>query len=333
MTRITPRTCLWPLTISLFVTFALSIGLTYQSNNHCYAATCAETNLPLQTRLHVVIWYLWLSITVAVLAVRAFHLNVQKFVKQPTFSRQIPILGKQLAISGVIMVLWILALYGTIVGVWWTGLRDYFVERGIQGYLIGGNKKLAAIALTGHMCDVTMGMVLIPISRHSALRSFFKIAVSTSLAFHMLVAYLLFALVIIHASLYVSWVAFFNTLTIRLKMVFPVLNPTYTYEEVWPGLATSLGSWRLSLIFSGAVTAFIMLLVLITTLPKFRVIFYFTHLLTIVAVVVICLHGSTMFYCTAPGLMMWALDWGMRIYELKARISGRVSTLGKGWYV
>ncbi len=40
MTRITPRTCLWPLTISLILTFALSIGLTFQSDHHCYAATC-----------------------------------------------------------------------------------------------------------------------------------------------------------------------------------------------------------------------------------------------------------------------------------------------------
>ncbi|TAQ84564.1 hypothetical protein B7494_g7113 [Chlorociboria aeruginascens] len=41
---------------------------------------------------------------------------------------------------------------------------------------------------------VTLGMALVPISRHSALSSFFKLSVATGLAFHMLTAYTLFAL-------------------------------------------------------------------------------------------------------------------------------------------
>ncbi|KAI9796650.1 MAG: hypothetical protein M1833_006090 [Piccolia ochrophora] len=29
---------------------------------------------------------------------------------------------------------------------------------------------------------------------------------------------------------------------------------------------------------------------------------------------------------------MWLLDWGMRLYELKERLDGKVSAMGKGWY-
>ena len=32
---------------------------------------------------------------------------------------------------------------------------------------MGGNNALAAIALTGHYADVTMGMVLLPVSRYA----------------------------------------------------------------------------------------------------------------------------------------------------------------------
>lgn len=82
--------------------------------------------------------------------------------------------------------------------------------------------------------------------------------------------------------------------------------------------------------------AFLFLLIFITTLPFIRSrqfnLFYFTHLLGIVAIVVICLHASTMFYCTAPGVMMWLLDWLLRLYELHTPLDANIKDLGKGWY-
>ena len=154
----------------------------------------------------------------------------------------------------------------------------------------------------------------------------------------MIQAYVLFALVVIHGLLYASWVAAYNNARnlARLPSVFPVLNPTYLYHEVWPGNPSSLGIWRASLIFTGIVTTLIMLAVFITTFPVIRRkhfnLFYFTHLLMILAVVVICLHASTVFYCTAPGLAMWILDWGMRIYELSGKMDSTLVAVGKGWF-
>lgn len=337
MTRITPRTCLWPLAGSLVVTFCLSIGLTFRSDHHCYAGTCGEWLFPLQARLHVVVWYCWLSISVTVLAIRAFQPTMRKILQKPLFERKIPFLGKHLGVGGLLVALWIVALYGIVTGIWWIRLRDYFTQRGLEGGVLSGNGRLAAIALTGHMCDITMGMAIIPISRHSALASFFKISVATTLTFHMFTAYTLFVLVVTHGFLYVSWIPVFNSLSQKLRLVYPVLNPTYLYNEAWPGNSSSLGVWRASLIFTGITSSFIMFLIFITTLPFIRNrhfnIFYFTHLLGIIAVIVICLHASTMFYCTSPGLMMWLLDWAMRLYELRASLEGSIKALGKGWYL
>ena len=319
------------------MTFTLSIGLTYRSHRHCYAGTCGEWLFPLQARLHVVVWYFWISISVTCLGVRAFSPELRRILCHSLFDRKLPILGKHFAVSGLLILAWILVLYGTIAGIWWIRLRDYFVDRGSENGVSAGNHRLAAIALTGHFCDVTMGMVLLPISRHSALASFFKLSVSTTLAFHMVTAYTLFTLVLIHGFLYVSWVTVFNTFSGTLRRVYPVLNPTYLYHETWPGNTTSLGVWRASLVFTGLFTAIIMCLILITTLPKVRQrhfnIFYFTHLTVIVAVIVICLHASTMFYCTSPGLVLWLLDWGMRVYELRKAVDAKVSTIGNGYYV
>lgn len=336
MTRITPRTCLYPLTGSLLITFGLSIALTFRSNHHCYAGTCGEWLFPLQARLHVIVWYFWISISVTFLAIRAFHPKLRLVLRQPLVHGKLPVIGKQLAVSGCLAFVWIISLYGIIVGIWWVRLRDYFGARGRDGGIFNGNNKLAAVALTGHLCDVTMGMVLIPISRHSALASFFKLSVSTTLAFHMIMAYTLFTLVLIHGFFYISWIPVFNSLSERLRMVYPVLNPTYLYNETWPGYSSSLGIWRASLIFTGLLTAVIFGLIFITTLPPVRNkhfnLFYFTHLLSIVAVIIICLHASTMFYCTSPGLAMWLLDWGMRLYELSQALHGNITTYGNGWY-
>ncbi|OBT84862.1 hypothetical protein VE02_05898 [Pseudogymnoascus sp. 03VT05] len=331
MTRITPRTCLYPLAASLVVAFALSISLTFRSNHHCYAATCGEWLFPLQARLHVAVWYSWLSLFVTFLAVRAFSPELRRFLRLP-----VPGLEKYVSVSGLLVGVWVVVLYGALIGVWWWRLRDYFVARGHEGGVEKGNGTLAAIALLGHLCDVTLGMVLVPISRHSALASFFSLSVSTTLKFHMATAYTLFGLVIVHGFLYVSWVPTFNALSAQLRMVFPVLNPTYLYHETWPGDTSALGVWRASLIFSGVLTTAIMALIAVTTVPVVRRkhfdLFYYTHLLIIPGVIIICLHASTIFYCAAPGLLMWVLDWGMRLYELRRKLDGKISIVGNGWY-
>ena len=336
MARITPRTCLYPLTGSLLLTFGLSFGLTFRSNHHCYAGTCGEWLFPLQARLHVVIWYSWILISMVFFLVRAFQPQLHRFLRRQLFHYRLPLGGEGVAVSGLLGFIWVISLYGIIVGVWWIRLRDYFVDRGQKGGVQEGNNRLAAIALTGHLCDVTMGMALIPISRHSALASFFKLSVSTTITFHMLTAYTLFVLVLIHGFLYVSWVATFNALSERLQTVFPVLNPTYLYDETWPGNSSALGVWRASLIFTGIVAATIMGLISVTTLPVIRAkhfnLFYFTHLTIIVAVTIVCLHASTVFYTAAPGLVMWVLDWSMRLYELREVVPGKVTHLGNGWY-
>lgn len=151
MTRITPRTCLWPLAGSVSVMFGLSLGLTFRSNHHCYAGTCGEWLFPLQARLHVVVWYVWLSLSITFLALRTFHPKMRKILVKPLFESKLPLIRKQLAISGLGLVLWVSILYGVITAIWWTRLETYFTERGNMGGVRAGNGRLAAIALTGRL--------------------------------------------------------------------------------------------------------------------------------------------------------------------------------------
>lgn len=149
MKRITPRTCLWPLTGSLIASFALSLGLTFRSDHHCYAGTCGEWLFPLQARLHVVVWYCWLSLSITILALRAFHPSIRRSLHKQLYTNQIPIVRKSLTASGVLVIFWVLSLYGIVIGIWWLRLREYFVGRGEQGGMMNGNRRVAAVALTG----------------------------------------------------------------------------------------------------------------------------------------------------------------------------------------
>ena len=213
---------------------------------------------------------------------------------RPVATRKLPVVRRHVSIGFLTMLFWVISLYGIAIGVWWVPLRDCFIHRNDVAGIGVGSSRLAAIALTGHLCDITMGMVLLPISRHSALASFFQL--STTLTNRALTAYTLFVLVIIHGCLYVSWVPAFDSLSAQLRKVIPILNPTYLYTQVWPGDTSSIGIWRASMIFSGSFAALIMCAIAITTLPKVRRanfnLFYFTHLLAILMVIVICLLSS-----------------------------------------
>ncbi|KAL8715359.1 MAG: hypothetical protein Q9220_000692 [cf. Caloplaca sp. 1 TL-2023] len=160
---------------------------------------------------------------------------MQKTLGKQIFRRKVPLVKRGITAGASLMTLWILTLYAIIIGIWWNRLHAYFVDRGTTGGISHGGNRLAAVALTGHMCDVTMGLALIPVSRHSALASFFQLSVASTLTLHMLSAYTLFTLVLAHALIYVSWIRIFSGLSAQARMVIPVLNPTYLYHETWPG--------------------------------------------------------------------------------------------------
>lgn len=312
---ITPRTCLWPLTGAICISFALSIGLSYRSNTHCYAAVCPERHSPFQTRIQVVVWYLWLALTVTVLGFRSFKLPLRKFL-----NKQIRLLGTKdrFSLSSILMVLWIMGLYGTSWGIWWNQLERWYTYRGPG--MNDSAELIAAISLTGQWSAMSLGLALTPVSRHSALGSFFKLTFSGTQAFHTVVSYLLINMVLLHALLYVYWVGYWNTWPADKRELFPVFNPAYNADEVYPGNKTVLGRGRASLVFTGGAAAFIMLMIVITSIRivrrKWFRIFYWVHAMCIPAIVIASLHSSTLFYCIAPVVFMWLLDKCVYLYAL-----------------
>lgn len=83
------------------------------------------------------------------LALRAFHPSIRRGLHKQLYTNQLPIVRKSLTISGVLVIFWVLSLYGILVGLWWLRLQGYFVTRGEQGGMMNGNRRVAAVALTG----------------------------------------------------------------------------------------------------------------------------------------------------------------------------------------
>lgn len=214
----------------------------------------------------------------------------------------------------------------------------------------------AAISITGRCSAMSLGLALTPVSRHSALGSFFKLTFNGTQAFHMMVSYLLISLVLLHALLYIYWVGYWKTWPADQQTLFPVYNPTYNASEVYPGNKTTLGRYRASLVFTGGAATFIMLMIFITSIrlvrQKWFRIFYWVHSMCVLAIILASLHSSTVFQCIAPGVLMWLLDKFvpypaaavllrdangcnrlMRIYELYGALYGTITPLGKGWYL
>ena len=304
---ITPRTCLWPLTGALCISFALSMGLTYRSNGSCYAGVCSETHSPLQTRLQVAVWYLWLALSVTVLGFRSFKPWLRKFLNM-----RISVFGTthKAWLSSILMALWISSLFGIITGIWWRELHRFYLSQGPD--MVQSAGVLAAISLSGQWAALAFGLALTPVSRHSALGSFFKLSFSGTQKFHMMVSYLLITLVFVHTLLYLYWVGYWKTWPADKQALFPVYNPEHSNDEVYPGNKTALGKYRASLVFTGGASAFILLLIVITSNRFVRgrwfKIFYWVHTLSILSIIVAALHSSTLFYCIAPGIFMWLLD-------------------------
>lgn len=72
-----------------------------------------------------------------------------------------PWVGK-MTVGGLVLVLWQTSLYAVLLVNWWPELRRYFTRRG-EG--LPGNITVAFVAQSGHLADVTMGLVLLPVTR------------------------------------------------------------------------------------------------------------------------------------------------------------------------
>ena len=150
------------------------------------------------------------------------------------------------------------------------------------------------------------------------------------LRFHKLVGYLLLLATFIHFIPFFAWIPVFAMAKAPLKSVFGVDNPTMSQPEVEENY------YYASVLASGVLAVVIMIVIVITSLPKYRRrsynTFYITHFLSILFFVLISIHASTDFYLLLPGLLLWLGDWLLRLSNLSSRVNAQLRAESNGWY-
>ncbi|POS76834.1 hypothetical protein DHEL01_v204765 [Diaporthe helianthi] len=100
--------------------------------------------------------------------------------------------------------------------------------------------------------------------------------------------------------------------------------------------------WYYATLSTGMFGFLLMVLIIITSLPALRRksynVFYYVHVIASFWVfVALSVHASTDFYFLLPGLVLWMVDWGWRLFRgtsggLGRKVVGSLENAGEGWY-
>lgn len=101
-------------------------------------------------------------------------------------------------------------------------------------------------------------------------------------------------------------------------------------------------SWYTQTTYTGAATLVVLLLIVLTALPsvrrRFYNVFYFSHvIISILILVGAGIHASTDIYLLIPGLVLWTVDWAIRLFGGEAGGLHKTQVVSvedarNGWY-
>ena len=177
----------------------------------------------------------------------------------------------------------------------------------------------AALMGSGHMGDVLLGLVLIPLGRHSFLPSLLGIHIDAALRFHKRCGILLCLVTIAHGG--VIW-------TKTTMLLTPASYGYWTFNIGVPG-----PKWIFYVSNGGFMTTFgfiagaALLILWIFTLPAVRRrlyhIFYAVHVIFgPLMIITASFHTSSIWYYSMPGAFLLLVDWIIRIKNYSMGIKG-----------
>ena len=179
---------------------ALTIGLTFAP---CYSSLRVENLNPDQTRIHIGVYYALLASVGLFLAAKVYLKPVQRFSDTYVWDRVIPVLGKRVSLGGLLLFLWISAATFASVAYWLPAQHRWWYARGtLVDWTPSSLSRAAWTGITGHWCDIWIGLVMIPVGRNSIVGRAFHLHTSTLLFAHKLLAYALFLGSLVHGITY-----------------------------------------------------------------------------------------------------------------------------------
>ncbi|KAJ4989555.1 hypothetical protein SVAN01_04932 [Stagonosporopsis vannaccii] len=311
----------------------ITIGLTYAP---CYATVCPEEFLHRETKIHLGTFYLMLAIFGSALFLRSYVTSLRTFSSY-CLSFEIPILHKRLSVGGLLASVWIVGSTLATTAIWLQPLLDFWGLRTDPLDWTTTKLQLTITGVTGHYADVLMGLLIIPVSRNSLVGRAFGIHQSTLMAAHKLISYLFTAAVVAHGVTYLIY-AMAPFAESELKdHTFATGNPTMTLAE-----AEARSFWYTTTTYNGIAVLLIIIVIVLTSLPFVRRknynTFYYFHVFCGTSIFIgASIHASTDFYLLLPGLFLWVIDIGMRLFSGESggshnKVTAIIENAGADWY-
>ncbi|MCJ1405679.1 hypothetical protein MMC11_008908 [Xylographa trunciseda] len=326
-----PHAVYYLLTLSMIAAFGgFAIGLTFAP---CHASMCVEQFFPLQARIHIAAFYGLLIVVTLLLTFRVLFKSIHKLSNLYISNIVWPILGKRISVGGLLFVVLTGIMTFGSVGYWCSAEYKWWNDRGVLVNYTTYTYRLAWTGITGHWCDISIGLVALPVGRNSILGRLFHLHVSTFLFAHKLLAYALFLGSLVHGIMYYTFVGTSASGSSAVADAFPVDNPTISSAE-----AAVRGPISFLVLPTGVISFAMIMAVTVSSLPALRRrsynAFYFIHIVLAVMIVILtCLHASTNFYFLLPGIVLGISDWVRRVsHSLKKKSTAVVEDAGSGWY-
>ncbi|KAF4950144.1 hypothetical protein FSARC_13287 [Fusarium sarcochroum] len=308
-----------PKAAALTFTLAISAGLSIALINvDCYSTFCSEGPFLFETRVHLTVFYAFLSLALCFLLLRANNRKV-RHIANIHLVRELPLVGKRITLGGLLTSFAILIVTGCSTIYWLPAQNELWGHKTDPLKWASAKLQLTITGVTGHYADILLGLLLLPVSRNSLIGQAFSLHQSTLLFAHKAISYLFSTSVIVHGVSYMLHAndSSRNEDTAR-EEAFATGNPVLTVSE-----SEQLSGWFSITYYVGIAAILPVLVMLITSLPWIRRrhynLFYFSHvILGALVLIASCLHASTNFYLLLPGLFLWIIDWFRRLFVGKA---------------
>ncbi|KAK3070347.1 hypothetical protein LTR53_010631 [Teratosphaeriaceae sp. CCFEE 6253] len=215
------------LLLLLLVSAGFTIALTYAP---CYASLCSEEFFGLQTRIHIAIYYALIAGIAAALALRACSTKCALISNAYLSNRRLPLINRQVSIGGLSLAICIISVTLLTTPLWIHAELDFWGLRADPLGWTDAKIRLAVTGVLGHHADILIGLVIIPVGRHSLLAEGFNLHQGTLLFAHKLVAYLMVVASLTHGVAYFTFVGAYKASKVNSarEEAFSVDNPTLT---------------------------------------------------------------------------------------------------------
>ncbi|CVL09336.1 uncharacterized protein FMAN_15500 [Fusarium mangiferae] len=300
------RKCL-QITTLIVTTLASAAVSLVMMHFSCYATVCPEDYFSYETRLHVIIYYGFLSLTLCLFALRSYSPAVRSFTNLQPLA-EVPLVGNRFTLGGTLMCIWILVMTIGPTVYWFPTQWDFWGVRIDRLNWVSAKMQLTITGVTGHYADVLLGLLIIPVSRNSLVgQAFFVYATDGS-----------------------------SEGDLAKEEALATGNPTMTLSK-----SKKRSSWFVQTTYTGIAAFLPILAVLVTSFLYIRRqnynLFYYVHVICgIIVFVASCIHASTDFYLLLPGLLLWIGDWLRRVFigetnGLSTKTVAELENAGGGW--